>query len=69
LAPGVLEELRKINPTNKKGRRSHKHFQKLTPDTGHPKLKEHISNVVVLMKASNDWKYFMGMINRALPKY
>lgn len=69
LAPGVLEELRKINPANEKGRRAHKHFQKLTPDTGHPKLKEHISNVVVLMKASSNWKGFIEMINRALPKY
>ena len=69
LAPGVLEELRKLNPINEKGRRSHKLFQKLTPETGHPKLKEHISNVVVLMKASPDWDGFRTMINRALPRY
>ena len=37
LAPGVLEELRRVNPVTEKGRRERKHFQHLTPDVGHPK--------------------------------
>jgi transcriptional regulator with XRE-family HTH domain len=69
LAPGVLEELRKQNPTTPTGRRKYKHFQTLTPETGHPKLKEHISNVVVLMKASVNWDGFMAIVDRALPKF
>lgn len=63
LAPGVLEELRKKTPKNSKL------HQSLTPDIGHPKLKEHISNVMVLQRASSDWDSFMMMIDRALPKF
>jgi len=69
LAPGVLKELKRITPKNTSGRRKHKFFQKLTPETGHPKLKEHISNIVVLMKVNDDWEVFMGMVDKALPKY
>ena len=39
LAPGILHELQRINPTDGKGARKHKNFQFLTPDHGHPKLK------------------------------
>ena len=69
LAPGVLEELQRITPRNGSGRRKHKYFQKLTPETGHPKLKEHISNIVVLMRVNDDWRTFMDMADKALPKY
>lgn len=69
LAPGILEELKKITPKTASGNRKFKYFQKLTPDTGHPKLKEHISNIVVLMKVNNDWESFIAMVNKAMPKY
>lgn len=69
LAPGVLEELEKQNPKNNKGNRLNRHHQHLTPETGHPKLKEHISNVVTLMKVADNWDQFMGMVNKALPEY
>lgn len=69
LAPGVLQELQKLTPKNESGRRRHKYFQKLTPEKGHPKLKEHISNIIVLMKVNDDWHTFMTMVNKALPKY
>ena len=69
LAPGVLEELKKVTPRTASGKRKHKYFQNLTPETGHPKLKEHISNVVVLMRVNNDWDSFIEMVDKALPKY
>jgi transcriptional regulator with XRE-family HTH domain len=69
LAPGVLEELEKQNPKNNKGNRINRHHQHLTPETGHPKLKEHISNVVTLMKVADGWEQFMGMVNKVLPEY
>ena len=40
LAPGVLDELKRINPPVSPGRRRHKHFQWLTGDVGHSKLKD-----------------------------
>jgi hypothetical protein len=68
LAPGVLEELKHRNPPNEKGRRRHKHFQWLTEDVGHPRLREHIASVIALMKASTKWEQFYRMLQRALPR-
>jgi hypothetical protein len=69
LAPGVLKELREKMPRNEGGKPKGKLFQMLTPDYGHPKLREHLSNVTVLMKASSNWPNFYRLLQRALPKY
>jgi hypothetical protein len=69
LAPKVLEELKRKTPRDDRGRLRNKLFQHLTSDYGHPKLKEHLSAVVALMKASNNWSNFYSMLNRALPQY
>lgn len=68
LAPGVLDALRKKNPATKSGRRPHKHFQYLTEEHGHPKLQEHLSNVIFLMKGSASWQGFYRMLQRSAPK-
>lgn len=69
LAPGLTEELRDKNPVLETGRRGHKHHQWFNPDRGHPKLKEHISGVIALLRASEDWTSFKKAINRAYPKF
>ena len=69
LAPGVREELHRLTPRDDKGRLKHKLFQRLTDDVGSPKLREHLASVVALMKASDRWSQFVGMLNRALPRY
>ena len=69
LAPGVLTELRRKNPVVAKGRRKHKHFQWLTDDIGDPALKQHLWNLITLMKAANSWEDFYPMVQRALPAY
>jgi hypothetical protein len=69
LAPAVLEELRKKNPPDEKGRRRHKHHQWLTQDVGHPKLHEHLISVIALEKASATWSSFYRGIQRAFPQY
>lgn len=69
LAPGVLEELKRITPKDNKGRPRHRLFQRLTEDVGHPRLREHLSAVIALMKASIKWDQFYRMIQRALPRY
>ena len=51
LAPGVLEELKRINPRDEKGRLKHKYFQWLTQQEGYRALKEHLAAVIALMKA------------------
>ena len=69
LAPGVREELQKLNPVTDKGYRKKRHHQWLTGDIGHPKLREHLAGVIALMRAAPNWRKFMEMINRALPRH
>lgn len=68
LAPGVLEELKRITPKDEKGRRRHKYFQRLTSNQGYPKLREHLGSVVTLMKLSSDWIDFQGKLDRIHPR-
>jgi hypothetical protein len=69
LAPGVLDELRRITPRDEKGRLKHHLHRRLTDEIGHPKLQQHLSAVTALMKASDSWEQFKPMADRALPKY
>lgn len=68
LAPGVLQELRKVNPKTESGRRKRSHHQHLTREVGHPKLKEHLSNIIFLMKSCTSWDKFKIQLDRACPK-
>jgi hypothetical protein len=68
LAPGVLDELRRVVPKDENGRRRHKYFQRLTTNVGYPKLREHLGSVVTLMKLSDDWPGFMRMLDRLHPR-
>ena len=65
---GVLEELRRRNPSDLKGYRKSKHHQWFNPEIGYPKLKEHLSAVIALMKAAPNWDSFKRSLTRALPK-
>jgi len=68
LAPGVLDELRRLNPPDDSGHRLHKHHQWLTQDIGHPKLRDHINGVLALMRATQTWGQFKKLLNKAFPK-
>jgi hypothetical protein len=68
LAPGVLAELEKKNPTITPGRRKRKHFQWLTKDHGHPKLREHLSNLIFMMGGYQDWPAFYRRLQHAAPR-
>ena len=70
IAPKLLQELRRKNPKNENGNRSHKHFQFLTEEVGHPKLREHLSGVMAIGRLSgNDWHRFMRNLDISYPKY
>jgi hypothetical protein len=69
LAPGVLAELKRLTPRDEKGRAQHRYFQRLTEDVGHPRLREHLTAIIALMKASTKWDQFYRMLQRALPKH
>jgi hypothetical protein len=68
LAPGILDELRTRTPKDEKGRRRHRYHQWFTDDIGHPKLQEHLSNVITLMKASPNIVTFRRLLQRAKPR-
>lgn len=69
LAPGILDELQKRNPTDGHGNRKHKLFQHLSDDHGDPRLREHLNAVIVLMKASTTWDQFKRLIDRGMPRF
>lgn len=69
LAPGVLDELKKLAERNASGRPTHKYFQHLTSNLGWPKLKEHLGAVVAVMKLSTTYADFIAKLDRIAPRY
>lgn len=69
LAPGVLEELKRSEPKLPSGRRKGKLHQRLTPELGHPKLREHLASVTTIMDLSDDYADFMKKLNKRHPRY
>jgi hypothetical protein len=69
LAPGVLEELKKVTPRTESGRHKDKLFQRLTSNTGYPKLRELLGSVVTIMDFSNGWHDFMEKLDHRHPRY
>jgi hypothetical protein len=69
LAPGVLEELKRVQERGQTGRPKHKLYQRLTSNTGYPKLREHLGSVVTLMKLSDNWDEFKANLDRMHPKW
>ena len=68
IAPGLLEELRRVNPTLPTGRRKNRHHQWFTPEFGHPKLNQHLAAATALMRAAPNWTSFHRSLQRAFPK-
>lgn len=68
LAPGVLDELKRITPRDEVGRLKAKYFQRLTNNTGYPKLREHLGKVVMMMQLSATYEDFKEKLDRFLPK-
>ncbi len=69
MAPYILAELRRKNPTVAPGRRRHKHFQWLTESIGDPRLREHLWKVIGIMQVFDDWDQFYKALDRVLPKF
>ena len=68
LAPGLTEELDRLNPIVSPGQRSAKNTQWFNPERGHPQLREHIAGVTALLRASETWTAFRVAMDRAYPK-
>jgi P63C domain len=67
LAPRVIDELERKNPSDG-GRRKAKHHQWLTDDVGHPALAQHLHAVITLMRISTNWDQFKLFLDQAHPK-
>jgi len=67
LAPGVLEELKRLQEKSPSGVPKHKLFQRLTQNHGYPQLREHLGSVVSIMKLSSDWADFKEKLERVHP--
>lgn len=62
---GVVQELRAYNPVSPvTKRRRFKHHQLLTEDIGNPHLEKHVSKVIGLMQASDNWNEFKRLFRR-----
>ena len=71
IAPGVREELDRLNPIVEKGLREAKHHQWLTHDIGHPALQKHLIGVIALMKSvrtEHGWSECIRRVQRVYPK-
>ena len=69
LAPGVLEELKRVQRKGSTGKPKDRLFQHLTTNTGYPKLREHLGSVVTLMKISPDWDAFKRHLDAIHPRF
>jgi hypothetical protein len=69
LAPGVLDELKRVTPQDDNGRPKHRYFRRLTSNIGYPKLREHLGSVVTIMKLSDEWYGFMNKLEYLHPKF
>jgi hypothetical protein len=69
LPDGVLQKLRELNPTkDETKRRKHKHHQFLSAEVGQPDLRDHILQIIPVMKISKDWNTFKRHLDVAFPK-
>jgi len=67
LAPGVLEELKRVKL--EVGKTRDKLFQRLTSNTGYPKLRELLGSIITIMTFSDNWHDFMNKLNKRHPRY
>lgn len=65
----VLKELRERNPVvPETKRRRWKFFQFLSEDIGQQDLRDHLLQLIALMRASANWKIFERLYKRAFPR-
>lgn len=69
IAPGILDRLNILNPKSGSGHRKSKHTQFFTKEYGAPELKQHILNLIFMMKGSDHWTAFIRSLDRASPRY
>lgn len=71
LAPGVLNELKRLTPKAATGRHKHHLHRRLSGDIGNPKLAAHLDSVITVMKLTddNDYDAFIEKLDRVKPRF
>ena len=72
LAPGILEELKRKNPTDPNtGRRKRRHLQWLTADVGDPRLLHHLGMLEGMARGFKPGEYdsYVHAVNLILPRW
>lgn len=69
LPEGVLAKLRELNPSDEEtGRRKYRHHQFLSNEVGQPDLRDHILQILPLMKVARNWDGFKKLIDTVFPR-
>lgn len=69
LPNGVIEELQSRNPTNPgTGKRKWRHHQFLSEDIGQPDLRDHLLQLIAIMRVSSTWNAFESNLKKAFPR-
>jgi hypothetical protein len=68
LAPAVLEQIKNATPRAPDGRHKHHLHRLLSEDFGHPRLREHLSAVVAVMKLSDNYADFIEKLEKVKPR-
>jgi hypothetical protein len=70
VAPGLLDELRKLSERRDDGQLKYLYTRRLTEDVGHPRLREHLASVITIMKLSEDYDTdFIAKLDRIHPRW
>ena len=69
LAPEILERLKEVTPRAPSGRPKHHLHRRLSDNLGHPKLREHLSAVIAVMKLSSDYDDFIQKLYKVKPPF
>jgi hypothetical protein len=68
ITKGMLEELKRINPKDEKGRRKHRNHQFLTRDLGYPALNQRIYELLGMARGCSTWDQYYSLVDRTFPK-
>lgn len=69
LPDGVVEELKRRNPVDAETRRRrYKHHQFLTEEIGNPHLEKQITQVLALLRISDDWREFLNLFRKHIAR-
>lgn len=69
LLPGMVKRLAEVNPVSEDtGRRARKHFQHLSENDGYKHLKDHLTGLLFLMRASKSWDDLIERLDVAAPR-